>query len=69
MSPGFVVFAPEGTTTEAFVTNPDNIEMPANAMQSAKVPLDWVKDAVEVFDNSKMDVTQNVYLLLLTPVM
>ena len=56
MSPGFVVFAPEGTTTEAFVKNPDNIEMPANAMQSAKVPLDWVKDAVEVFDNSKMDV-------------
>ena len=28
MSPAFVVFAPEGTTTEAFVTNPDNIETP-----------------------------------------
>ena len=58
ISPGFVVFAPEGTTTEAFVKNPDNIEMPANAMQSAKVPLDWVKDAVEVFDNSKMELNK-----------
>lgn len=58
-SPAFVVFAPENTTTEAFVKNPDNIEDHGiQAFASAKVPLSWTKDALEVFNAAYLDSSQ-----------
>lgn len=55
-SPAFFVFSPEGTTTKDFVTNQDNIESPNGiaANNCAKIPLGWVKDGIEVFDNANI---------------
>ena len=55
-SPAFFVFSPEGTTASAYVTNPDNIESPSGSKSSncAKIPVSWVKDGIEVFDNSNL---------------
>ncbi len=55
-SPAFFVFSPEGTTTKNFVTNTDNVESPTGkqAMNCAKIPVSWVKDGVEVFDNANI---------------
>ena len=55
-SPAFFIFSPEGTTTKAFVTNTDNIESPTGkpAFNCAKIPLAWVKDGVDVFDNANI---------------
>ncbi len=55
-SPAFFVFSPEGTTAKDFVTNPDNVESPTGnkAFNCAKIPVSWVKDAVEVFDNANL---------------
>jgi len=55
-SPAFVVFSPEGTTTEDFVKNPDNIDSSLGVVfNSAMAPLSWMQDAVEVFNASTMD--------------
>ena len=56
-SPAFFVFSPEGTTAEAFTKNADNQENLLTANKSgvcAKIPLAWVKDGVEVFDNANI---------------
>ncbi len=55
-SPAFFIFSPGGTTTKAFVTNTDNIESPTGkpAFNCAKIPLAWVKDGVDVFDNANL---------------
>ncbi len=55
-SPAFFIFSPEGTTAKAFVTNPENVESPTGkpAFNCAKIPLAWIKDGVEVFDNANI---------------
>ena len=56
-SPAFFIFSPEGgMTAKAFVTNPDNIESPTGkpAFNCAKIPLGWIKDGVEVYDNANL---------------
>ncbi len=55
-SPAFFVFSPEATTAKNFVTNTDNIESPTGkpAFNCAKIPVSWVKDGVEVFDNANI---------------
>lgn len=55
-SPAFFVFSPEATTAKDFVTNTDNVESPTGkqAMNCAKIPVSWVKDGVEVFDNANL---------------
>ena len=51
-SPAVVIFRAEGMTIQEHVLNPDNvIQVPSsNVDKVVKVPLDWVLDAVEVFD-------------------
>lgn len=56
-SPAFFVFAPEGTTAEAFTKNADNQENLLSANKSGvcvRIPLGWVKDGIEVFDNANI---------------
>ncbi len=55
-SPAFFIFSPEGTTAKAFVTNPENVESPTGkpAFNCAKIPLGWIKDGVDVFDNANI---------------
>lgn len=55
-SPAFFIFSPEGTTAKAFVTNPENVESPSGkpAFNCAKIPVAWIKDGVEVFDNANI---------------
>ncbi len=56
-SPAFFVFSPEGTTAEAFTKNTDNQENLLSANKSGvcvRIPLAWVKDGVEVFDNANI---------------
>ncbi len=55
-SPAFFIFSPEGTTAKAFVTNPENVESPTGkpAFNCAKIPVAWIKDGVEVFDNANI---------------
>lgn len=55
-SPAFFIFSPEGTTAKAFVTNPENVESPTGkpASNCAKIPVAWIKDGVEVFDNANI---------------
>ena len=55
-SPAFFVFCPEGTTAKDFVTNTDNIISPTGkpAFNCAKIPISWIKDGVEVFDNTQI---------------
>lgn len=62
-SPAFFVFSPEITTAEAFVSSPDNIDVPTNVASScAKVPVDWVKDGIEVYNASAMDKNNKRFL-------
>lgn len=54
-SPAVLIFrAPEGTTIQDFLSAEGNvIQKPGSAVDRiAKIPLDWVEDAVEVFTNS-----------------
>lgn len=54
-SPAVLVFrAPEGTTIEEFLETSGNvIQKPGSTVDRiAKIPLEWVEDAVEVFNNS-----------------
>ena len=55
-SPAFFIFSPEGTSAKDFVTNPENIESPTGkpAFNCAKIPVKWIKDGVEVFDNANL---------------
>ncbi len=55
-SPAFFVFCPEGTSAKDFVTNTDNIISPTGkpAFNCAKIPISWIKDGVEVFDNTQI---------------
>lgn len=55
-SPAFFIFSPEGTTAKAFVTNPENVESPTGkpAFNCAKIPVAWIKDGVDVFDNANI---------------
>ena len=50
-SPAFFLFAPEGTTPEAFYADADNINgyNGSTTQLRKKVPMNWVIDAVEVF--------------------
>lgn len=52
-SPAFFLFAPEGTTPEAFNADADNINLYNGSATQVrkKVPMEWVIDAIEVFVN------------------
>lgn len=51
-SPAVVIFRPEGTTIEEHVVAAGNIvQVPGSKVDNVvKIPLDWIIDAVEVFD-------------------
>ena len=53
-SPAAVIFRAEDTTIQEFVADPDNLmAKPGSSVDTVvKIPLDWVVDAVEVFNGS-----------------
>lgn len=56
-SPALILVIPEGTNIKDFTSNPDNRDVPGGkpANTVAKIPVDWVKDAVEIFDGPSLD--------------
>lgn len=54
-SPTFFIFNTEGTTPSAFAADATKIDAYSSALKSLKVPVEWILDGVEVFQQGNND--------------